>query len=646
MSVRGWTPKKVNNPRGMWSSLAAKRAGNPSRASFMQNCRINPGVVVKRPGTSAVKSVSGKVTGLFNWVTPSGTNLVLYQEGTTIKALNQSGLTTVTLNSGVSSRAPVFETLGAYAYFVGFTTTGAGTSAVRVTDGTNTDIAFRNPPTITASATVTDGGAGNGSAGLHQFGIVYQSRSGFAGRPTLLANSATMYITIDDARKINITLTLPAQTDGGGNAAIYLIQTRATNQAKWYFIPNDAPSGSVGSFAVPYNSSTTFNFVANFSDEDIASLDSADDNFSLDVYGSDSGGPCFVSVYGQRMVYGVGTRSDSLAGIGLIISKIGQPQQTFVDQDSVAFPGRRVPGFGFQLPNSPDFFVTGDRWTARLTDNGSDPINWPPCVSVSESLGSPFPGCVCAHTAGGYAWLATERGLEFFNGAFSTKPLTYLCQDQWDRVNWAAAYSIQITDSVTDQRVYCAVPLDGATECTHLFVIDYTNGTTFDTVDIGLDSLDQSFSSVAAVKQLATADTNIWFGPNAGSNITKLDSTVKDDEGNAINAYWESGLVRGTSEISSATVKVGGADIWARGSAASLPMTVYGPDHVVSVSPALLSTQGVTSALTATPGIAYMAKFFLSNIENFTYRFGTTGANEWFELSSFTAYIKPHRFNR
>ena len=92
MSVRAFAPgKEILQPRGMWSSLAQKRKGSPQRASFMQNMRVNPGVVGSRPGTSPVVATTGRITGLFNWLSPSGANLVLYLDNDTIKSYSQSG---------------------------------------------------------------------------------------------------------------------------------------------------------------------------------------------------------------------------------------------------------------------------------------------------------------------------------------------------------------------------------------------------------------------------------------------------------------------------------------------------------------------------------------------------------------------------
>src|ERR1700722_12121445 len=157
MSLRGFGPRKIEIPRGMWASLQNRKTGVPARASNCSNVRFRFGTVRTRPGTSAVFASTGKVTGMSNWITPGGNNLVLYQDGNAIKSYNQATATSVTLLTPVTSRAPSFSPIDVWNYFCGYDTTGAGTFQARIYDGTNVDKAFRGKPVITAW-TAVDGG--------------------------------------------------------------------------------------------------------------------------------------------------------------------------------------------------------------------------------------------------------------------------------------------------------------------------------------------------------------------------------------------------------------------------------------------------------------------------------------------------------
>jgi hypothetical protein len=611
----------------------------------MQNARVNPGVVASRPGTAPVVATTGRVTGLFNWLPPSGTNLVLYLDNDTIKSYSQSGAPVSILPGLANTRSPVFADLDVWTYIAGYSNAGLATMAVYIFDGANVDKAFAAPPVLTAASGV-DGGAGQCSQGTHFIGFVYQDRTGFAGVPATKVGAVPISVTLNAGlRKINISVTLPALTNGGGNATLYLIMTRADNPNNWYFMPTDPLTGGIGSRPVPLNTPTTLSFVANLSDEDIANElagDSANGQFLFLTQNANGDAPIypsFVVAYGERMCYGVGS--------SLYVSEIRNPQQITADQNVVTPPNKRNIAFAFPLPGSTDLYLTGDRWTSRITDNSDVPATWAQPIKISDALGAPSPGCVCYRTGGAYAWITTAAGVYLFTGAYGEKPVTYLVNDQWQRVNWAAAYCIEMADDVDSLKLYVAVPLDGQTEPNALFCIDYQNGMTFDEVDISLDVFGTPtyFSSIGIVKEIATGLSNPWIGPYAAGNIARFDITTPNDQGAAMNSFWESGLVRGKSEWASRMIRVGALDIWARGNGA-LAVTVFGPDKVQSVSPQLQSASGVPATLSPNPGTMYQAKFDLSKVENYTVRFGTNAVGASFELSGFTGYTKGDLFNR
>jgi hypothetical protein len=535
--TRGWNPIEVVNPRGMWSSLIGKRKGNPARASAAQNIRISPGIAACRPGTSIVSLVKGGVTEMFNWISPLGENLVLYYDGADVRIIRQSDSTDRALELALTMSAPSFSDLANRVYFCGYDTAGAGTIQAHVWDGTYTgglfpdaDICFRKPLVLDDASVATDGGAGLCTIGTHLLGVVYQSRSGFAGYPTIATADATaLTVTLgSDNRTISLAISIPPSEliDTGPTAALYAIMTRADNPAKWYFV--------TGAETVVDPTVLTVNFTHTFSisisDEVLATSNSADENFNLVTQASDGTGPfnpTWVNAYGKRMVYGAGDKAYA--------SSIDDAQHITEDLHVVTMPNRRRIGFGFPLPGSADFYLTGDKWTGRITENGDDPDTWAQPISISESLGGPFPGCVCNRTAGPYAWVAAEPGLYLFDGAFPNHPITYLCADQWQRINWNAAYAVRVRDDTVNLKCYVAVPFDSATVCDHLFVIDYTNGIRFDTCDITIDSFKnspsgiRSFSSIETVKEYASGRSNLWIGPSNYGAIVHFDDSTHND---------------------------------------------------------------------------------------------------------------------
>ena len=131
MSLRGWSPgKEIASPRGMYSYVAGRHKGNPSRASWMQNMRVQPAIVVTRPAvTPTTLASTGKMTALFNWIAPNGLNHVLWQDGAGVSDLvqdtgAQQNILAASLLNG--ARASSFADVDVWTYFCGYGTGGFG----------------------------------------------------------------------------------------------------------------------------------------------------------------------------------------------------------------------------------------------------------------------------------------------------------------------------------------------------------------------------------------------------------------------------------------------------------------------------------------------------------------------------------------
>jgi hypothetical protein len=682
MSLRGWSPgKEVLEPRGAWTAVAQKHAGNPQRASYCQNVRFYPGVVRTRPGTSLVpcsSPVGGQITKGLHIGNLSNAWRFFYLLGSKLRFGNlASNLlscpTPFDYSNSVPTNVvphPLFDPSGTlklfndaiagtpytittaffnnFAYIALADKSGNGCAPCVISDGSAVvDVAFSNYTQYRSGLymgsgfgmTFTSLGAGNCTPGQASYAVVLQTGTGFLSAPMIMFAPS-----FGSPSKIQATVTIPASTSIYGSGRVFLLKTLASNTNQWYWIPNDANSGSIGS--VPFTntggSPVTLTFVVNISDADMAaSLDSANDQqfvLTQSRFPTLTGpfSPQFVVLYGKRMCYGVNNN--------LYVSDIANPQFVTEDRHIVQSPKQLKLGYAFGLSGSTDLYLTGAKWIGRVTDNGDVPSTWAPPILINDTIGAPFPGCVCARTAGNYAWIVSDSGVYLFDGTLGEKPVTYLVRDQWARVNWAAAYCIETEDDVLNRILYVAVPLDGATEVNAVFCIDYTYGLRFDTVDISLDlyAFDGVYSLATGPDELGT--TRLWLGTASG-NLLQMNETAIQDASGGITSIWESGLVRSPGDFASRMVRVGGLDVWARGNA-GLQTNVYGPEKLRSVSPILLSSAGVPTGLSPAPGIMYQHKFDLSKIENYTVRFGATGLSSWFELSGFTVYSRPDLYNR
>jgi hypothetical protein len=634
MSLRSWSQKEVLNPRGAWTADALTHKGTPSRASLAQNVRFFPGKVYSREGTSNVLAVGNSVAGMFDWITPTD-HLLCYMSGSAFSRYRFADATTITLLGSLpgSTYAPSFADLGPRNYFTAYDNTGAGTIQAHIYDGvTAIDSAFR-PPLVFTAGSASDGGVGGCTQGTHYIGFIFQSRSGFSGKPSPV-NISSIFVPLSvtlnaGLRQINVSITLDTPADAGIGSAMYPIITRADNPNEYYFVPDN--------FAIlpPSTAGWTQSFNINVSDEDLAaSAEPATNQFSLLTQSAGGAGPFnpqVVAAYGLRMCYLVGNQ--------LYVSEVNDPQRIAADLNTIQLLNQRK--MATVAPLDQSLILYGEKWTAAVSDNGDEPVTWPPPRTISDSIGAPFPGCIESHTAGSYHWVAAEAGLYVFDGAYPSRPITYLQSDNWKRINWAAAYSIQIADDIINLKCYVAVPLDGATVPNYMFCIDYTNGMTFDTCDISLDQYfgGGTFRSIRMVKELTSNRTALWIGPAAAGNIVHADPTVVNDSGTAIHPIWESGYVRdGNDMIRTKTVRVGGADLWVRGTG-TLIFTVFGLDRTTQSGPD-------TMALSTAPGQELYDKFDISQIENYTFRFETNGVNDSFQLSGFRSYTKPSLSNR
>lgn len=587
-------------------------------------------------------AASGKVTGMFNWIAPSFNGilepeqLLFYQDGTTIKWRKLiDGTTTTALSGLTTTRAPSFADLGPRLYFCGFDTKGLGTTQCRINDGTSTFIAFRAPLEFT-SFTATDNGVGLCTKGLHKIGFVFQSSSGFSGQPSPVVTAVftPASVTLNAGlRTIRASVTFDSPADAGVDSRMWPIMTRADNPAAWFFVPETfytpdpvmtPASGSAYSFTVDIS----------ISDEDLANrAESAANQFNLLVAGTSSGpfNPGFVVAYGKRMCYGVNTK--------LYVSEIDDPQAVTEDFNVIQLPSQRRIGMAF--PFGQGLYLTGDKWTGRTTDTGDLPATWPQPEMISDCIGATYPGCVEWHTAGSYAWVAAEAGLYVFNGAYPNRPISYLQSDMWARINWAASYAIQVADDVVSLKCYVAVPLDGATEPTHVLVYDYTNGLAYDTCDFSWYVYSTTtFSSIRVVKEYTSKRSVLYIGPSTAGNVLHADETTHNDSGAAIDCIWESGYVRAPGEIQSKTIRVGNMDLWMRGSGA-VTLSWFGLDRALSIQPTLTGNGLIAATLSPLPGIEYAAKGDLSPVENYSVRFRTNAVNAWLEVSGFTGYARP-----
>jgi hypothetical protein len=227
--------------------------------------------------------------------------------------------------------------------------------------------------------------------------------------------------------------------------------------------------------------------------------------------------------------------------------------------------------------------------------------------------------------------------LYLFDGRYQPRPISYYNTPDWGRINWGAAYAVQVRDDYVNQRVYVAAPFDGATEATHRMVWDYSRGLTPEDVDFSLDDFDfGAFGGIGLIQDSTTLRKELWVGPAAPGSILRQNAAALTDNGVRIISTYRTGYVLSKSDRPKRLNRFGGLDFSVEGSG-NLVVNVYGIDGWRSV-------QFNLPIITA-PGESFERKFDLVD-ENVSVMFATQAINDWFEVESLSAYWKPFVTNR
>lgn len=549
MVVEGYSRAGVIGPRGPWTRTDQKPAAR-GRGTSARNVRFEPSRVKTRDGFSAGLAVSAKVTSLYHWKTNNAgieINRLIFMEGSDVKMRDLIGATTTSLFTQ-SGRSIATAEAGSRLIVAVATTDAVGASKARIVNaligGAPSDFAFAGPMTIVPAMSTT--GAGSCSVGDHKFAYILETRSGFTGKPSPYTSGVFAPVTYTVAaggKTLNMQVSGTMPSDA---AFLHPIMTRRDNPNRWYFVPD-------GSVAVPAGAWTA-NISISVSDEDLAdSAEEVSENFDYltqDTGGSGPFDPFRVIEVGQRIAY--------LTPQKVYISDPQNYQVITEIEHAIQLPGQRRITTGFPLRGN--FYMLGPSWTYGVSDNNDRPRLWGQPELVSGAIGTTGTNCVEWRTGGDYAWVANYSGLYYFNGQYDARPVSYMVSPEWNRINWGAHYAIQMRDDYVAQRLTLAVPLDGATEPTHMFVFDYSQGFRWTDIDFSLDNLPSTFSSVGLIQDRSTGRTELWVGPSAAGNILRQEAGLRSDNGAAINSRYETGnllmAARGAKEY-----KIGGMEL-------------------------------------------------------------------------------------
>lgn len=318
-------------------------------------------------------------------------------------------------------------------------------------DGTNARKAAG--PIPAGTLTIANGAAGHTNAGMHVFGVVGETDSGYLSRPVALNNFTT-----NAAQSVSFG-TVP--TFAGAQwirrhivASIVIPNYDGNlNGYQLLFIP-----GAV----INDNVSAALNNISFYDEELVDDASHLSDNYAEIPAGAN------LSIYHDRLCLGATFEDISL----VLVSAKGEPE-AISEIDGLII----APLDGNPITNHQElrdvFYVMKRARTLSYVDNGEAPSNWPLTV-VDNALGCPVHGIATVLDSGAsnvdYLIVATYAGVQIFNGRYIIPELSWKVQEVWTEQDRNLFRKIQIVNAPIQKWIVIVLP-DG-----RLLVGDYTDG--------------------------------------------------------------------------------------------------------------------------------------------------------------------------
>jgi len=331
------------------------------------------------------------------------------------------------------------------------------------------------PKNVDGALSASNSGAGNVEAGIHIFGVVYETKSGFRTQigpetlPTVTASGTNSVLLSNIPISPNPT---PPPAANPNVVARHIVASKAidptlytgnTRGYQLFFVPG----GTI-------NNNSTTSWTVNFFDSQL--LESADG--LLDIASQVPNGTG-VTIYHNRLVI-TSPRA------------IGDPDTGGINKARVSNAGEfeafsNLDGFlqvqddGLGLLNAQEYrdilYMFKINETVAFTDNGDVPTSWPATV-IDEGLGAGTHGVVYIDTRQGmsseYLLLENYSGVFMFNGTFIRPELSYKISDLWLTFSQAEiAQAVEFYNDVLHQFIVLNFPSEKL-----LLIGDYANGMT------------------------------------------------------------------------------------------------------------------------------------------------------------------------
>lgn len=294
---------------------------------------------------------------------------------------------------------------------------------------------------MAGTMTIGNGIAGHTDLGLHVFGFVSETVSGYLTPPSILTTFTTASLSSVSFGSI--------PTSGDPNVTKrHLVATKVISSYngdkqgyQFFFVPN----------ATINNNTDTFLNNISFYDQDL--LDDA--THLLENYTEIPAGAALTMYHDRLCVFATFTD----ISIGLV-SSIGEPEA--IDQiDGIIV----VPPDGNPITNGQELrdilYVTKRSRTVSFTDNGDVPSSWP-LIIIDNALGTSVHGIATVLDSGSssvdYLIIATYQGISLFSGRYAVPELSWKIENKWRAQNRNLFGRIQIVNAPIQKEIYIVLP--------------------------------------------------------------------------------------------------------------------------------------------------------------------------------------------
>lgn len=308
---------------------------------------------------------------------------------------------------------------------------------------------------LSGSMTIANGAAGFTDPGLHIFGFVSETISGFLTAPAALQTFTTGAL-------LSVSFgSIPTSGDPNVVArhlvASKVISTYNGNLEGYdlFFVPNAT---------IPNNTDTFLNDVS-FFDQDL--LDDASHLF--DNYEEIPAG-AVVSLYHERLVVATTFDDINLA----LVSAVGEPEAISQITGLLSVQPDGNPITNFQELRDVGYLFKRVR-TIAYNDNDDEPSTWLPVI-VDNALGTFVHGIATVLDSGSasvdYLLVCTFQGISKFNGRYEEPELSWKWENAWRDLDRDEFGKLQIVLAPIQKWILCCLP-DRS-----LLVGNFTNGMT------------------------------------------------------------------------------------------------------------------------------------------------------------------------